>query len=76
MSIARVVEMYAVRLKLLVKYVCTLLRACVQLTACRVVTVSKSTTNCILDLVIESYYYRKGARYDWHRTLLTWILQK
>ena len=52
---------------ILVKYVCTLLRARVQLIACRVATESKA--NCILDLVIESYYYRKGARYDWHRTL-------
>ena len=34
---------------ILVKYVCTLLRARVQLTACRVVTESKA--NCILDLV-------------------------
>ena len=58
---------------ILVKYV-GLLRACVQLAACRVVTESKA--NCLLDLVIESYYYRTAARNDWHRTLLTWILQK
>ena len=37
---------------ILVKYVCTLLRARVQLTAGRVVTESKA--NCILDLVIVS----------------------
>ena len=37
---------------ILVKYVCTLLRACVQLTACRVVTESK--TNCILYVLILS----------------------
>ena len=42
-------------------------RARVQLTACRVVTESKASYR--LDLVIESYYYGKGARYDWHRAL-------
>ena len=67
--------MYAFRLNINEICMYSLARAArVQLTVCRVVTESKA--NCILDLVIESYYYGKGARYDWHRTLLMWILHK